>query len=434
MLVPIPNLRFWLLASLVFLFIYSFKFSFFPVFTSRLILLGLIFWTMLNVGKLPRIRSDLLIIIGIYLILLVYICVRNAENSSADISLLTGYVILGVESIAGSLMLAMLIVKSGFGFSSFSKMFVCAAVIQAIFIILYFITPSFKFWVSQNIPLISNFESDHEIFMSRGLTHSPGATLSLVQSLGLLFVAQLITKKRALTGAFFFAVSYFLIILFSIFLTGRTGLLMIPFVFAFIIFNTSKFRYINKSAVSFLFIVPLLSTFFVIIALYFGEFIIDGTTMAWGEGIVDRVARWVVSAFINEDGKLGSKTVEGLIDHWFLPESTKSFIFGDVTTWNTKRIVSDVGYVRTLHGIGVIGFVCYYLLIFMTMLASFIYARENNIKLLITIVYIFLFLVETKEPFFSKLYINKVMYLIFFVLLFSRYNDSNDSSKKYILV
>jgi len=154
-----------------------------------------------------------------------------------------------------------------------------------------------------------------------------------------------------------------------------------------------------------------------------------GISTGSGEDILDRVIRWYTDEFFSE-GRMRSRTFSILQGHWFFPEKTFGLLFGDPSTWGVNRISSDIGYVRMWHGIGALGIMIYYTLILVVFVHMILLANKYPEKIMIGILGLYLFIIESKEPFMFNVSVNAFIILIFLYLVI---NEKKKSTKMVVL-
>jgi len=263
-----------------------------------------------------------------------------------DTELLKAVLIMGVQGLLGAYLFSFLLLrdeKQPLGSLSMVQFCIFA---QSAFIVLGFISWEFRDWALENIEITGNIDPAKNLFRSRGLMNSSGAYLSVMQSIGLFLTSYLISKTAVKSARFWFLSVSFGVIAFSIFLTGRTGILILPIIILyFAIIVVLRLR-IQISVITFVVALPLVMTgCFVLLKLGY-ELILGGFTMPWGEDGFDRLVRWVVSEFWGRDGSIRLETAGKLYSHIKLPESWQVMLFGDMSTWSLNRIASDIGVIR----------------------------------------------------------------------------------------
>lgn len=83
----------------------------------------------------------------------------------------------------------------------------------------------------------------------------------------------------------------------------------------------------------------------------------------------------------------------------FWPESFITMAFGNPSTYELNRIPSDLGYVRLVWAMGLLGSLLFYVLIVMMLFFSFMSTSVSRYKVFLGILCAWLFLIHFKEPF-----------------------------------
>ena len=417
----VKPVKIFLLGFSLFFYLYGVNFTFMPLSTARIIIIIAFCYFLLTFIYKPSIRlriSDLLLLL-IFLVLWYWVFFMTVVSGYTDKSMLTSVSLMLVHSLVGGWFFSNLFVRFGFNFRKVILLIQIVITIQAVFILIYFVSWDFREFTFLYIPETGNIDYRVNLFQSRGLTHSSGAVLSVIQSLGVLFTAYLLSTSKYSSKEFIYLLFSFGLLCLSIFITGRTGILIIPLVFIYFLMVLLSRKGIPKNITYFAVAAPLIVVVSFILFRYVYQNIIGGITGATGEDIFDRVVRWYVEEFFAE-GALQSRTLSILSGHWFLPDNAELLLFGDPSTWDLNRIRSDIGYIRMWHGIGAAGFLIYYcflILIFVRMVLS---AKAFPEKLMAGILGIYFFIIETKEPFIFNVFVNAFIVLIFIYLIISK--------------
>lgn len=423
-------LNIFLFIFILFFYLYGVHFTFLPTYTSRLIVFAAwVYLALLFLTKKSIAAPIELVTIGLlYFLYLAWVLAISAVYGFADISVLVSTVLLFLHAFVGGIFFAVIFKKMNFTFRQVILVVQVVIVAQAFFILLYFISWDFREFTFAYIPEGGNIDHRENLFRSRGLTHGSSATLSLIQSMGFLFTAYLVATVHYRSKQFIYLVLSFGLIFLSVFLTGRTGLLMIP-VAIFYLFALLVLRQrISKNSVYFVLGVPVAAALLFVLLRLGYQYVLGGFSTAWGEDGFDRLIRWVVGEFFGSDGQVQSRTMQILSSHWFFPEAWHLFFFGDPTTWSLNRIPSDIGIVRLWHGVGLVGMLMLYALFVLVFLMSILKARGTEAKLMLAMLAVFLFIAEAKEPFLSNLNVNVFIILIFCYLMVSDRADRNRKS------
>lgn len=424
-------LKLILLISLLFLYLYGINFSFLPMHTSRLIaflsLPFLVFSVILR-NYIIFIPKRLLLVGFFYFLLLLWVVFTTGVYGFLDDALLTGTLLILIQGVTGASLFSFLFYKVGLTFRDIIFLIQSAISIQAIFIVLYFISWDFREFAFHFIPESGNINYRENLFRSRGLMNSSGSTLSLMQSFGLLFTAYLIVTVKTYRKEFWYYVFSFGLIFLSIFLTGRSGLLMLPVAIFYMFFLNVANLSINKKSLVFVIMIPIvLGVSYFILRLGY-QLILGGFETSWGGDGFQQLTNWVLNEFISSDGQIQSRTAQILANHWIFPENFLLTVFGDPTTWNVNRISSDIGYIRILHGLGLVGLLIFYLFFAVLFFVSVKSTKGLEAKVMISFFGLFLFVLEAKEPFLLNLKIGSFVVLILFISVVFRGSLSNISN------
>jgi hypothetical protein len=288
---------------------------------------------------------------------------------------------------------------------------------HSISVIIFFLNIGFKQFVFTHLSngtKLGNIDFAERFTRSRGLADIAGSGLSIVQSFGFLFTAYLMIRVKCKSMMFWYLVLSFSLLFIAVFISGRTGFLMLPFVVLYLFLIVIIKKHTRKKIIFFLGILVFICVVeFTLFRLAYDLFFAN-VSRKMGIDAFEEVSRWVVGEFIDKDGALRIKTAEVLESHWFVPDSLKGFVVGDTTSWLDRNIVpSDVGYVRMLFGVGIIGMVFHYSLFLLIFLSIILRAKSIEAKLMFLLLTIFLFLTEAKEPFLTGAFINAYILLIF---------------------
>lgn len=427
-----------IIIATVFFFIYSVKFTFLPTYISRIILFISFIYFILNlftgnVKPNPRGYKKILLWIGLYL---GWIAIINIISDNIDTGFIFHNIVFVGQATIGSLCLGFWLSKNKYSPSDIALSIQIAIVLQAIFIILGFISPSFREWTLTYIPVMySNIDPTVTLYRSRGLTHSSGAGLAFIQAIGLLiscylFIESKFTNKNNRYMNWYFPLSCSLISA-SILLTGRTGALVVPICLFYLLVSDVLTGLNVKRILSYMLLLFLLILAFYILRLGY-NYILGGWTTAWGEDGFDQLIRWWTSEFY-QDNEIGSTTATTLLDvHWHLPHDWMTLLIGEVSTWDLYRgqifAASDIGVIRRIYATGIVGTFIFYSLILNLFKYAYTSASNDNTKKMFIFLFLWLFIGELKEPFITSADIASVYMLLSLSSLF--YTSQKSSSLK----
>lgn len=418
------------LILLTFFSIYGTYFTFLPTYSSRIIgVIGLFYLVSIIITtNIIRIRINFLIFIFISMTLFTHLLIMTVIYPG-DLLILYNRVAFFFQTLPAAAFISYLVSRRNFSFRDMIKLIVICIFLQSIFIIIEFLSQWFRDISAIYIPSTGNIDYSEVQARFRGLTNGGGASLSVIQSIGLLGIIYLIASSKSVRWLDYLSYAAMIgSILISIFLSGRTGILIIPVCIIYILsfsLNTTSIR--RFTLLMIVFSPILVYIIYRLLQASYGA--LGGAELATGEDVLTRLLRWYSEEFVSEDGSLQSRTVQALLSHWFMPDDIPTLLFGDPTTWALNRISSDVGIVRILHATGVIGFLLYYgsfLVIFVYMILS---TPDRFSKRYILLISAFLILIETKEPFLIGFNISSIVFIIYFYLLFSPGNDTGPVSR-----
>lgn len=258
----------------------------------------------------------------------------------------------------------------------------------------------------------STFEYD---FRMGGLSGgSGGATLSVVQSLGIIIVPFLFKTNINFQNKIFITIGFF-IILFSIIICGRSGIynviLFIPLIF-FLIYKFFKaFKYLT-----------FLIVFFVFLYIFIWGFIVSGDQTDLYYSFSRTFDSFIQ---LQETGKYENNTVL-VISHYFLMPDLITFFIGDNDSLLNididRNLDSDIGYVRNLFSFGIFGLIVYlfpFLYLIRFSIQNFHKRLENKFLFVLLII---MLIFHFKESFLYVRMFWSIISLFFGFLVFQKDN------------
>lgn len=404
---------------LLFFFIYSINFTFLPIHTSQIISLGVVLFAGVQILTDRdfefNIDNGIKLVFTIWIFYTLWVFLRSTLTEFRDIAILYNSFLIFFQVFIGSLFFAWWFMKSGYSFKTLLRMIQILIVIQAIFIIIYFFSWDFKEFTLLFIPEGGNLSALHP-FRSRGLTHQAGADLAAFQGMGLLITAYIIVKSNS-WKTILPDVAAMLLIVGSVLLTGRTGLLIIPFVLVFFAVYMIHKQLLSKKLIMVVLLFPL----FVLGGYFLIQYIVQHFGFMGQVGvdydIFDALNRWLFGEVEQFADTGRTRTMDILItDHLFFPESLGVFLFGDPTTHTLNRVPSDIGFVRWIFGTGLVGLMLLYMMVISIFIKCYIASDQFAQKLFILLFGVWIFILELKEPFltnfrFASLYLILFSYL-----------------------
>lgn len=231
-----------------------------------------------------------------------------------------------------------------------------SGLIHAVIMILAFFVAPFRSILYSIVPLGVKGESFVELMVrSPGLTSGGGDALSVIQAISLMFGTYYfveINKKFSLINSVAFIIS-FIIILLSILLSARTGLvILLAFILGLIFYKLFEVLFQLKMSRGLIFKSLFVSVLFAVIIPLGYTFLIESE--------YTRFASRAFELYINyiETGEIGTSSSKTVQNMYFLPESTQHLLLGDGNFGREKTlpyIDSDIGYIRTIFGVGIVG-------------------------------------------------------------------------------
>lgn len=307
-------------------------------------------------------------------------------------------VLIGVLVSIVILMWSIKLFGSNYLFNVLKYIFISAIIIAATNVYEFF-TPSFKQWLVAIIDTTGNTEYD-ESFRTHGFASSGGASLSV----GLLIASfvgffLMVTSKFKLQQLFFLAGSIFIYL--SLLVVGRTGLFIgAPFVLILFLVYKSNFSGVVLKA-----------SLIVSLSFAFGSIIqlIDSKQFE----ILYRYGLEPVYNYFNY-GSFESRSSNAVANMYYMPDWEHFMVGAGYWRYPTyDYFLSDVGYMKILMSTGIFGFILFYGYQIKIYYQAFKhYASRYNFKLGFYLMFGVLFLVETKEEFFTQNYGFKILIIL----------------------
>jgi len=364
------------------------------------------------------------VVAGMFFLSFLYALINYAVHDFSDSSLAKGTALLIMHSGLGALFFLVMFIRGGGGFLRMVRILQGVIAVQAVLIILYFVSMDFR---QLNLDLVvthSNLDPLLILNRARGFAGSYGASLGVFQSLGLLFTAYLFSLEEKTVPEILYLLVSFVAVLASVIVTGRTGLLMVAVVVIYFLLIGRKEPKMRRYVVWLLCFMPF-SLLIVLLALKFGvEFFPGNDAHAVGGDRYNQLLSWIFGEVFVKDGSLQSQTLNVLKTHLAFPSSPTMIMFGDPSTWSVHRVYSDIGWIRILFGGGVVGMMLYYgayVAMFVSLIKNAVIYRQ---KVLYGLLATFFFVIEFKEPFLMNIDLSACIFLFFLYSHLSRRSDS----------
>lgn len=306
-------------------------------------------------------------------------------------------------SIVFSWFFAELLTKSNIR-NAYLVFFIVTLIVWAIFansliIVLEYLIPPLKTGIEALLYLdaTSNINYADHAFRFRGLASAGGASLSIVNALGILLIAFLFLYGK-ISGPL--GILLALIMVVSNIFTGRTGLIFGIAFFA-VLLGLVLARLMKSGFKGFAGALLLLVSFALFMQ-YALNFQLDPEVALWAFEWVDGLMSGEVSSSSSDD--LGTML--------FLPDDVTHLFLGTGFFEGDGRLYprSDSGYVKSILTLGLIGSLLLYGLIAGMLLK--LRKVDKRFSWLVGPVLVFMFIVEIKEPFLYQNFAARVVFLL----------------------
>lgn len=267
-------------------------------------------------------------------------------------------------------------------------------VLHALIMVLQFLVPSFKNFIYSLT--MAQYQLEHyQFFRMAGLSGGGGAQVSVVQSLGILLGFSLLRQNRShLT-----IILAQLLIIMSIFLSGRSGFLTV-FIVVLFYFLLSLLFLIYSSRIVLKF--SRLALYFCL----FGAFVVVITYLLQVNDYFMVAFERTFDTFINykESGELSDNTLSALGQMFILPTEFMHLLFGRASFLENNtfyNINTDIGYFRLIWGYGLFGLLLHILVYSLVSIVAFkVYFYDRGAAYLCFVILALIFLFNAKEIFF----------------------------------
>lgn len=292
--------------------------------------------------------------------------------------------------------------------------------LQALLILLSFVSASFRTMVDVVIEKSYSDVSSGN-WRLRGVSNLGGSSLSIMQGIGFLCgVYKLINNTRQTVVVIMLCV----VILLSIMATGKSGFICVPVGLFMLILSallTGKVsRSVFYSFVVVITIVPLL--LFMFYQIYINYLQIN---TVWGSDALYAIFRRASGEYIEIAVSGKSRTLDYLVYSFNLPSSFSVLMFGDPDSWSLSRYsgrhIGDSGYLRILWGAGFLGSILIYGLWSLLFVVTFRQLKAINSKILVFSIYLWLLVMQFKEPYLLL----PPFFLVSCLLMFSTLHEVN---------
>ena len=391
---------------LLFFYFVNTKFSFIPIYTYQFVFAITVIYFLVN-KKYFYLEEKIKPFVMVYVVVFIYLLFNYSINGFEDNTLVKTWIVFLIKSFIGVYLLVLILKVEKYSFNELVLLLQIAIFIHATLMLIYFFNADFKEWTLEYIPQGGSNINHANTYRSRGIVSSSGATLALFQSFGLLFTTFLLTIDKLNSKKVLYYGISFIVILGSIVVSGRTGLLMLPMIFLYIILLYIKDKESSKVLIKFFVILG-----FLLLLIGLGYYYNNIEKFSQGE--ISSLMNWFSREVIIKDGSIEILTLNILSKQWLFPSDLFSWILGDTSTWTVSRIKTDIGYLRTLNALGVVGSLIFYGFFVWVFKNAIKNLHDNRNKMMVLVLGIFLFITEYKEPFFGKVMISSMITLLYF--------------------
>lgn len=369
---------------------------------------------------LKRVPVELFLLVGLYMIGFFWVRIISVLNATDDINFFLIHVNGAISILSAYVITSLFYNRYG---KTTSQVIIYAiflsGIIHAIIMVSAFFIEPFRVALYSIVPLNERGERFvNKMVRSPGLTSGSSFSLAIFQAstliFGLIFLLNVKTKIGYIRLGFYLL--GFILLLVSVFLSARVGLIVVSVGVLMVVFEkilNSKLIYIKKYTVKKFATIILLSAVLIPILVVL---ILKSPYQIF--------ANRAFEIFINyvESGEIYTTSTNTLKEMFFLPNNSSQTVIGDGNFGRDESlpyIRSDVGYVRLIHGAGILGtFFIFLWLLYVIFIAAKYNKIGNQISLLIIFLGLIIFLVNLKSLHFAaRNQTFRAIFICFFCLL-----------------
>ncbi|GEM_PF-2146584 len=311
-------------------------------------------------------------------------------------------------------------------------------VVDSIFIIVVYISDTLRHFLINNILAYSYAEHTRAFSGLRSFSMSVGVGADASVVLAIYFMIGLVLilyndniKKNKVIGL--------ILIFFATILTARTGLYIIIFftplyvIFSDVFFHKKKISVYKMFKMVFNFL-ALASIILVVLS-----FTLSNNSI---ERFIGTTYGWAFEGFENSSNAkfIGTKSMETVFNRmYFIPQNDFQVLFGNSNFGRRSEefeyIRSDVGYVRLIHAIGIIGTILLFFPIIYMAYFSIKYKKYVLYSKILLFIVCVNFIVNFKELFFMSRGSGSIIMLIFNIMIYQKVLEKRNffSMDKHII-
>lgn len=381
----------FLTGLVIFTYVYNIPFTNMPISGSKIVVLMLLMYLTVKRNHIVLQQPKQKLVVLVFLVLFYSELIR-CINSSSDLSISYTLVLFLVNHIVGSMLIVVLLKSQGkLTIEDMARMLVWIATAQAILILLTILSGDIYRWVAD----FARLETRNSIYQryngarGYGLAASITYDLAVVQSFSLIFIVYLMqrTKKKIR-----YAAAYLLIVI-SIVVTGRTGVIGI-------FLSGLYYLKVNRKNTHKLLLYMLLVLAIVIL----GGICIFYTHTE--EGILSSVRAYFFESIDNfiQTGRFSSATSDNLLVmvKSMRGVSLKTWLIGDGWYKGEERLYYknvDIGYFRHIYYFGLIGCILVFLIYYYIYKKGLQSCRDRDFCLVWKTLFFYLLLAHFKGDF-----------------------------------
>jgi hypothetical protein len=309
---------------------------------------------------------------------------------------------------------------------------------HGLIMILQLLNPDFKDLIYSYLN-VGDYRSTFEYqFRMGGLSGGTGgAVLSVVQSVGVVLVPFVLKSTYNSVKSKFIIYVLAIICFISVLISGRSGLLAIIIFLPVSVILCSNNLFVTFRRIA------LLTCIFLISVMSLLDFVAraspDNASSIEGYGYMAMSFSRSLDSLSSmiESGNIQDNTISTLWTHILFPQSLKTLIFGDPSVlFNAqfdRDLKSDIGYIRNLWGMGIIGSLLFWLPLFCIQAKLLISHRNRDVKNAAFLVGLIMIFFQLKEHFYYVRMLFPIYGLLVASALLPRFNSFKIKSSRGML-
>lgn len=401
---------------MVLCFVYALEPVFFPLNTTRIIILLVITSIILRKEpvRFPYHPGTFMALVPVFLFL-IYATLGTLFTSARNTEVFANMFLTIFQIGFGAYLVASFFFNDDFSLDKLLFIFVIIFAIQGLLSLPNLLIPPYKDFMNNIFPLGGNIQTGmiEATYRVRGLMMGIGSAYASHMSLGFLFSAYLLSSRRFDKQDKIIVTCCLPFILIGILFMGRTGLVMIPvalvlyYLLLFVngTFEARKLLPLIWAPIAAAGIYSLLKWIYLSAG---GDNYLLGLWETWAFGTFEGI-------FTSGSDQL--QVLDKLKQHFFIPESDFVLVLGNPETWSDS--FSDIGYIKYLFAGGIIGASLNYLGHICIYLQLVFLSRNIGKQLLFLFLLLWMLVIEYKEPTLNNyLYVSTVMLMLFVSMRF----------------